>query len=243
MRGECGRQCGEGGGCLRRNRSVRSQPKRRRRHQLDAHRLRGSAASDAQRECALAVDFVIGGAGLLPLFLPKSGRRSVVFSVALGIPDRVASLLTDRWAQRHAGFAPVRASKRSSIRMYRAQTTCEVISNRAPRRTVRSTHPVSMQTGGRTFFGARGLEPSRMAKMATSGTRSRPRSARSGRSASAASWGKCYSDYLCAMRSGKRDQLRAHLNTGISVVHHYRVPQRGSDNELFLTAIGATIIA
>jgi hypothetical protein len=56
----------------------------------------------------LAVDFVIGTALVLsPLFLPKSGRRSVVLSVALGLTACAASLLTDaRDRKRSAGFAP-----------------------------------------------------------------------------------------------------------------------------------------
>ena len=55
----------------------------------------------------LAVDFVIGAALVLsPLFLPKSGRRSVAFSVALGLTACAASLLTDAGRKRHAGFAP-----------------------------------------------------------------------------------------------------------------------------------------
>jgi hypothetical protein len=46
------------------------------------------------------------------------------------------------------------------------------------------------------------------------------------------------------MGSRERDQLRAHLNTGISVVHDYRVLAReGFDNELLLAAIGLTTIA
>ena len=55
----------------------------------------------------LAVDFVIGAALVLsPLFLPKSGRRSVALSVALGLTACAASLLTDAGRTRHAGFAP-----------------------------------------------------------------------------------------------------------------------------------------
>jgi hypothetical protein len=56
----------------------------------------------------LAVDFAIGAALVLsPLFLPKSGRRSVVLSVALGLTACAASLLTEaRGRQRNRGFAP-----------------------------------------------------------------------------------------------------------------------------------------
>ena len=56
----------------------------------------------------LAVDFVIGAALVLsPLFLRKSGRRSVAFSVALGLTACAASLLTDAGGRkRHVGFAP-----------------------------------------------------------------------------------------------------------------------------------------
>jgi uncharacterized membrane protein YdfJ with MMPL/SSD domain len=56
----------------------------------------------------LAVDFVIGAALVLsPLFLPKSGRRSVALSVALGLTACAASLLTDaRGRKREVAFAP-----------------------------------------------------------------------------------------------------------------------------------------
>lgn len=56
----------------------------------------------------LAVDFVIGAALVLsPLFLPKSGRRSVALSVALGLTACAASLLTDaRGRKRQVAFAP-----------------------------------------------------------------------------------------------------------------------------------------
>lgn len=56
----------------------------------------------------LAVDFVIGAALVLsPLFLPKSGRRSVAVSVALGLTACAASLLTDaRGRKRQVAFAP-----------------------------------------------------------------------------------------------------------------------------------------
>ena len=55
----------------------------------------------------LAVDFALGAALVLsPLFLPKSGRRSVALSVALGLTACAASLLTDRGRRRNAGFAP-----------------------------------------------------------------------------------------------------------------------------------------
>jgi hypothetical protein len=56
----------------------------------------------------LAVDFVIGAALILsPLFLPKSGRRSILVSVALGLTACAASLLTDaKGRKRNLGFAP-----------------------------------------------------------------------------------------------------------------------------------------
>ena len=56
----------------------------------------------------LAVDFVIGASLVLsPLFLPKSARRSVALSVALGLTACAASLLTDaRGQKREVAFAP-----------------------------------------------------------------------------------------------------------------------------------------
>jgi hypothetical protein len=56
----------------------------------------------------LAVDFVIGASLVLsPLFLPKSARRSVALSVALGLAACAASLLTDaRGRKREVAFAP-----------------------------------------------------------------------------------------------------------------------------------------
>ena len=56
----------------------------------------------------LAVDFVLGAALVLsPLFLPRSSRRSVFLSVALGLTACAASLLTDaKGRKRNAGFAP-----------------------------------------------------------------------------------------------------------------------------------------
>jgi hypothetical protein len=56
----------------------------------------------------LAVDFIIGLSLVLsPLFLPKSARRSVALSVALGLTACAASLLTEpRGRRREVGFAP-----------------------------------------------------------------------------------------------------------------------------------------